>query len=93
MLFFVLQNEEEKGLPGCNSVRHSIGFGHQLAVSLADDSTEEEKKKDADCVFCAGRFSEDQNVEDWTRCAKCCRWTHTRFAGMEENFVCNHCRG
>jgi len=32
-----------------------------LAVPFADDSTEEEEEKDADCVFCTGRFSEDHN--------------------------------
>jgi hypothetical protein len=28
-----------------------------LAVSFADDSTEEDEKQDADCVFCTGRVS------------------------------------
>ena len=33
-----------------------------LAVPLDDNSTEEEQ--DADCVYCTGHFSEDQNGED-----------------------------
>jgi hypothetical protein len=31
-----------------------------LTVPFADDSTEEEEK-DADCMYCTGRFSEDHN--------------------------------
>ena len=34
-----------------------------LAVPFADDSMEGDEQ-DADCVFCAGRFSEDHNGED-----------------------------
>jgi hypothetical protein len=63
----------------------------ELAVPLADDSTEEtekEEEKDADCVFGTGRFSEDHNGEDWTRCAKYCRRANTLCAGMEGDFVC-----
>jgi len=35
-----------------------------LAVPFADDSTEEDEEQDADCVFCTGRFSEDNNGKD-----------------------------
>jgi len=35
-----------------------------LAVPVADNSTEEDEEQDADCVFCIGRFSEDHNGED-----------------------------
>ena len=64
-----------------------------LAVPIADDSTEEDEEQDADCVFCTGRFSEDHNGEDWIRCAKCFRWAHTLCAGMEEDFVCEPYQG
>jgi hypothetical protein len=64
-----------------------------LAVPLADDSTEEDMEKDADCVFCTGRFSEDSNAEEWVRCAKYCIWAHTLCVGMEEDFVCESCQG
>ena len=53
-----------------------------LTFPFADDSIEEEQ--DADCVFCTGRFSEDHNVEEWTRCAKYFRWAHALYLGMEE---------
>jgi len=59
-----------------------------LAVPFADDSTEEEEEKDADCVFCTGCFSEDQ-----IRCAKCFRWAHTLCAGTKEDLVCEPCQG
>jgi hypothetical protein len=63
-----------------------------LTVSFADNSTEEEEQC-ADCVFCTGRFSEDHNVVEWTRCAKYFRWAHTLCVGMEEDFVCEPCQG
>ena len=63
-----------------------------LTVSFADDSTEEVGQDD-DCVYCTGRFSEDHNVEEWIRCAKCFRWARPLFAGMEEDFVCEPYQG
>jgi hypothetical protein len=63
-----------------------------LAVPFADDSMEEEEQ-DTDCVFCTSRFSEDHNSEDWIRCTKYFRWTHTPHAGTEEDSVCNPCQG
>jgi len=61
-----------------------------LAVPYADDWTEEEEQ-DSDCVYCTGRFSEDQYGEEWIRCVKYCRWAHTICAGMEEDFVRELC--
>jgi hypothetical protein len=63
----------------------------ELAVPIADDSTDEERE--VDCVLCTGRFSEDHSVEEWILCAKYCRLTHTLCAGMEEDFVCEPCQG
>jgi hypothetical protein len=65
----------------------------ELAVHLADDSTEDDEEQDADCVFCTGRFSEDHNGEEWIRYAKFCRRAHTLGAGMEEDFVYAPCQG
>jgi hypothetical protein len=62
-----------------------------LTVPFADDSTEEEEQ-DADCVFCAGRFSKTtmwksgydvRNISDGG----------THCVGMEEDFVCELCQG
>jgi hypothetical protein len=36
----------------------------ELAVPLADDSTDEDKKRDAYCVFSSGRVFEDHNGEE-----------------------------
>jgi hypothetical protein len=54
---------------------------NKLAVPLADDSTEEDKEKDADCVFCTGSFSEDHNGEERKQCAIYFRWAHTLWYG------------
>ena len=54
-----------------------------LAAPFDDDPTEEEQE--ADCVYCIGRFSEDQKGEEWIQCAKYFRWAYTFCAGMEED--------
>jgi len=67
MLFLVLKIDGREGFAGSSSVWHSIRFGNwpqDLAVPFADDSMEGDEEQDADCVFCAGRFSEDHNGED-----------------------------
>jgi len=66
--------------------------GADLTVPFADDSTEKEEQ-DAGCVFRTGRFSEDHNVEEWTRCAKYFIWAHKLCVGMEEDFVCEPSQG
>ena len=38
-------------------------------------------------MFCTDRLSEDRNVEEWIRYAKCFIWKHTLCAGMEEDSV------
>jgi len=58
----------------------------ELAVPLDNASTEEDEQ-DADCAYCTSRFSEDHNGEDWIRCAKCFRWAHKLYTGMEEDIV------
>jgi len=60
-------------------------------VPFSHDSTEEEEQ-DADCVFSTGRFSTNHSAEEWIRCAKYFRWAHTRYVGMEEDFVCEACQ-
>ena len=63
-----------------------------LAVPFADDSTEDDEEKYADCVFCTGRFSEDHNEEELIRCVKYFRWANKLCAGVEEDFVCETVR-
>jgi hypothetical protein len=50
----------------CNPTLSDTPFDSDtdLAVSFADDSTEEDEERDADFVFCTGHFSEDHNGED-----------------------------
>jgi hypothetical protein len=65
----------------------------ELAVTVADDSTEVDDEQDADCLYCTGRSSGDHNGEDWIRCQKCFSWAHALCAGIEEDFVCEPCQG
>jgi len=53
----------------------------------------EEEEKVAECVFCVGRLSEDRTVEVWIRCAKYCRWSHTIYDFMLEDFICKTGQG
>ena len=62
-----------------------------LAVPSDDDSTEVEQE--AGCLYCIGRFSKDHKGVERIRCAKYFRWAHILGAGMEENFICEPCRG
>jgi hypothetical protein len=65
----------------------------ELAVAVADDSTEVDDEQDADCLYCTGHFSEDHNGEDWMRCQKCFSWAHILCAGIEEDVACGPCQG
>ena len=61
----------------------------ELAVPVADDSTEEHEERGVDCLYCIGLSAECHNAEDWIRRAKCFRWAHTLCAGIEDiYFVC-----
>lgn len=60
-----------------------------------EDSDEDlsEDEEDAECLFCAGRFSEDNEGEDWIRCCKCFKWSHTLCAGSDDKvFICDLCK-
>jgi len=61
-----------------------------LVVPFYDDPKEEQE---ADCVYCTGRFSEDQKGEEWIRCAKYFRWAYTLCVGTKEDFICETCHG
>jgi hypothetical protein len=93
MIFLGLQKDGREGFAGIQ-LRLTLPSDSDtdLAVPCADDSTEEEEQ-DSDCVYCTGRFSEDHNGEEWIRCEKCCRWAHTLYAGMGEDFVPEPCHG
>jgi hypothetical protein len=54
------------------------GSDPEITVPFADNWTKEEEQDD-DCVFCAGSFSWDQNVEEWLRCEKYLRWINFVF--------------
>jgi hypothetical protein len=57
MLFLVLQKEGREGFAGIQLRLTLSDSDIALAVTFADDLTEEDEEKDVDCVFCTGRFS------------------------------------
>lgn len=64
-------------------------------VQLEDSDEDLSEDEDAECLFCAGRFSEDNEGEDWIRCCKCFKWSHrpTLCAGSDDKiFICDLCK-
>jgi hypothetical protein len=54
---------------------------------------ESEDEADAECLYCAGFFSEDHDGEEWVRCQKCLKWAHTVCANYPKRaFVCDKCK-
>ena len=47
-------------------------------------STKEPVNKDAECIFCNGKFSEDQRGEIWIKCISCSLWAHFDCTGAEK---------
>ncbi|GFV50744.1 hypothetical protein TNCV_2214051 [Trichonephila clavipes] len=39
-------------------------------------STEESEKKDTECIYCNGKFPEDQHWKIWIQCFSCLLWAH-----------------
>lgn len=65
----------------------------------AQDSTDEEifpqesPSKDADCIFCDGKFSDDNRGEIWVRCILCNCWAHEECAGADTDpYICDFCK-
>lgn len=59
----------------------------------SDDNEGSDDNDDAECIYCAGLFSDDHNGEDWIRCCKCTKWAHTTCADtMNARFVCDRCQ-
>ncbi|CAH1953904.1 unnamed protein product [Acanthoscelides obtectus] len=58
----------------------------EIGQSVCDD-------KDAVCLFCDERFSENQIGELWVRCIMCNLWAHEQCSGAEkDDYVCDFCR-
>jgi hypothetical protein len=51
MFFLVLQKDRRKGFAGITPSDTPSDSDTDLAVLLADDSTEEDEEQDADCVL------------------------------------------
>jgi hypothetical protein len=48
-----------------------------------DDQLLSEDDSDAECMFCAGLFSKDNEGEDWIGCNICFKWSHTLCANLD----------
>ena len=46
-------------------------------------STKESENKDAECIFCNGKFSEDERGDIWINYFGCSLWGHLDFTGTE----------
>jgi len=83
---------------GRSEVKPPISPWSELGVSSGseeDDGLGKESKDaaDAECLYCAGLFSEDHDGEELVRCQKCPKWAHTVCANYRERaFVCDRCK-
>lgn len=61
----------------------------------SDDDPMSDEEQDAECIFCAGLFSDDHEGEDWIRCSKCFKWAHTLCANVGKrsckDYKCEKC--
>ena len=53
-------------------------------------STKEPENKDAECIFCNGKFSEDEREENWVKCFSCSLWVHLECITAENTgYICD----
>lgn len=57
----------------------------------SENSDNDYEDEDTECLFCTGRFSDDQHGENWVQCVRCYRWAHEDCGVEEDNFVCPNC--
>ncbi|XP_023214317.1 PHD finger protein ALFIN-LIKE 8-like [Centruroides sculpturatus] len=68
---------------------------HSDVSSVMDfvPSTKEPENEDAECIFCNGKFCEDERVKIWVQCFICSLWAHLDFTGAErESYNCDFCK-
>ena len=49
---------------------------HILSENDLMDSTKALENKEAECIFCNGKFFEDDQREIWIMCFSCSLWVH-----------------
>jgi len=54
----------------------------------SDDSDDDIRYGDAECIFCAGLFSHDKHGEKWAQCVRCICWAHQLYGLEEDYFMC-----
>lgn len=68
---------------------------HSDVSSVMDfiPNTTEPDDKDAECIFCNGKYSNDQRGEVWIRCVSCSLWAHFDCTGAEkDDYICDFCK-
>lgn len=67
----------------------------EIDLGDSDDDAISDDEQDAECVYCAGLFSEDHEGEDWIRCSLCYSWAHTLCTGVGKRtpkvYKCEKC--
>ena len=58
---------------------------HSDVLSEIDfmSSTKESENKDTECVFCNGKFFEDERTEIWIKSFSCSLWAHWECTGAQ----------
>jgi hypothetical protein len=57
-----------------------------------DDSGDDIRDRDAECLSCTGLFSHYKHGEKWAQCVRCYLWAHEDCGDEEDYFVCPMCK-
>jgi hypothetical protein len=76
-----------------SEVKPPISPSSELRVSAESEeddgySKEIEDEGDAECLYCAGLFSEHHGRETWVRCQNCLKWAHTLLRPTRKGPLC-----
>ncbi|GBM53410.1 hypothetical protein AVEN_73439-1 [Araneus ventricosus] len=64
-----------------------------LDINLDINDGDKPDSREATCIFCDGKFSEDTRGEVWVKCVMCQMWAHLDCAGAKiANYVCDFCK-
>ncbi|GBN58019.1 hypothetical protein AVEN_192874-1 [Araneus ventricosus] len=62
-------------------------------INLDINDGDKPDSREATCIFCDGKFSEDTHGEVWVKCVMCQMWAHLDCAGAETaSYVCDFCK-
>ncbi|GBL74542.1 hypothetical protein AVEN_235466-1 [Araneus ventricosus] len=62
-------------------------------INLDINDGDKPDSREATCIFCDGKFSEDTRGKVWVKCVMCQMWVHLDCAGAETaSYVCDFCK-